>query len=72
MSKIQEYVSAVSAFSSEAFNNPASNIIGPPNVYPSHQSDYNTWSPQNTNSDEFIEIKFSKWIIPTDIEIYET
>jgi hypothetical protein len=72
MSKIQEYVSAVTAFSSESGNYPASNIIGPPNVYPTHQNDIRTWNSQNTNSDEFVELKFSKWVIPTDIEIYET
>eukprot|EP01080_Neovahlkampfia_damariscottae_P005802 gene5802-9625_t len=70
--KAQQYVDKVISFSSEGGSYPASNLIGPPSVYPSYGNDTRAWSPQQSNSTEFLELKFSKWTIVQEIEIYET
>ena len=72
MSKTQGYVDKVISCSSEGGNYPVNNILGPPTIYPSYGNDTRAWSPAQTNSTEYLELKFSKWTIVTEIEIYET
>lgn len=73
---LEQWVKEVAAFSSQyganAGNWGASNVVGPPTVYPKYGDNVNAWAPQAVAGKHFIEIRFERAVVPTEMHVYET
>jgi len=70
----EQWVEKVRAFSSQ-YNNgawAADQVIGAPQVYPRYGDIQGAWAQKNPDAREFLELEFSKCVVFSGIEIYET
>jgi hypothetical protein len=69
----RQWASKLIARSSEYNGWPATNVLGPSNTYPQYGDINTAWAPaKSSGTFEYLELEFTKYMIVSGIEIYET